>query len=76
MPPQNTFNGNKFEDYHYIYLERMIKWYAGRQGHDGNIHKMKIDWLSDMMQKQFYDEKEKLFLNKMVNQYNNKGEFN
>tara|TARA_B110000211_G_C13958925_1_gene499637 strand:+ start:86 stop:316 length:231 start_codon:yes stop_codon:yes gene_type:complete len=76
MPPQNTFNGNKLEDYHYIYLERMIKWYVGRQGHDGNIHKMKIDWLSDMMQKQFYDEKEKLFLNKMVNQYNNKGEFN
>jgi hypothetical protein len=50
----------------------LIKWYAGQQGHDGNIHQTKIDWLAGMMQKQFYDDTEKKFLNKMVNSYNNR----
>ena len=71
MPPQNKFNGNKFEDYHYIYLERLIKWYAT----DKVVHrnsKIKVEWLSGLMKEQFYDEHQRKFLNKMVKSYNNR----
>ncbi len=60
--------GNKFEDYQYQYLERLIKWYAK----DNGIHKIKVEWLSGMMKQQFYDDHQKRMLNKMVDKYNNR----
>ena len=54
MPPQNKFTGNKFEDYHYQYLEKLIKWYAtDKVVHRNN--KIKVEWLSGLMKEQFYD---------------------
>ena len=71
MPPQNKFTGNKFEDYHYQYLEKLIKWYAtDKVVHRNN--KIKVEWLSGLMKEQFYDEHQRKFLNKMVNSYNNR----
>lgn len=68
MPPKNKFIGNKFEDYHYQYLEKLIKWYA-----TGDIvHKIKVQWLSGLLKKQFYDDNQRKFLNRMVNSYNNR----
>ena len=58
--------GNKFEDYQYQYLERLIKWYAK----DSVANDIKIQWLSGMMKQQFYDDTQKKFLNKMVEKYN------
>jgi len=60
--------GNKFEDYQYRYLERLIKWYAK----DKIKNSIKVQWLSDMMKQQFYDDIQKKFLNKMVKSYNNR----
>ena len=60
--------GNKFEDYQYQYLERLIKWYAK----DSVANDIKIQWLSGMMKHQFYDDTQKKFLNKMVQKYNNR----
>jgi hypothetical protein len=61
-----TLNGNKFEDYQYQYLERLIKWYAK----DKIKNSIKVQWLSGMMKQQFYDDTQKKFLNKMVKSYN------
>lgn len=58
--------GNKFEDYQYQYLEKLIRWYAK----DKIKNKIKVDWLSGIMKQQFYDDHQKRMLNKMVNQYN------
>ena len=58
--------GNKFEDYQYQYLEKLIRWYAK----DKIKNNIKIDWLSGIMKQQFYDDHQKRMLNKMVNQYN------
>ena len=58
--------GNKFEDYQYQYLEKLIRWYAK----DKIKNKIKEDWLSGIMKQQFYDDHQKRMLNKMVNQYN------
>jgi len=60
--------GNKFEDYQYRYLERLIKFYAK----DSVANDIKIKWLSGMMKQQFYDDTQKKFLNKMVTSYNNR----
>ena len=60
--------GNKFEDYQYRYLERLIKFYAK----DSVANDIKIQWLSGMMKQQFYDNTQKKFLNKMVQKYNNR----
>ena len=60
--------GNKFEDYQYQYLERLMKWYAK----DNGIHKINVEWLSGMMKQQFYDDHQKRMLNKMVDKYNNR----
>mgnify|MGYP000849068952 len=68
MPPKNKFIGNKFEEYHYQYLEKLIQWYA-----NGDVqHKIKVQWLSGLMKQQFYDDTQRKFLNKMVNSYNNR----
>lgn len=61
--------GNKFEDEHYVYLERLIKWYAK----DSVKNDIKIKWLSGIMKQQIYDDHEKHMLNKMVKQYNERG---
>lgn len=58
--------GNKFEDYQYQYLEKLIRWYAK----DKIKNNIKVDWLSGIMKQQFYDDHQKRMLNKMVNQYN------
>tara|TARA_Y100000385_G_C12527510_1_gene398139 strand:- start:171 stop:365 length:195 start_codon:yes stop_codon:yes gene_type:complete len=57
---------NKFEEYQYNYLERLIKFYAK----DSVANDIKIKWLSGMMKQQFYDDTQKKFLNKMVQKYN------
>ena len=58
----------QFEDLHYNYIEKLIKWYAK----DNTSNSQKVNWLSDMMKKQFYNEIEKKYLNIMVRQYNDK----
>tara|TARA_Y100000389_G_scaffold181177_1_gene196564 strand:- start:348 stop:569 length:222 start_codon:yes stop_codon:yes gene_type:complete len=62
--------GNKFEDYQYQYLERLIKWYSGKNWK--GIQKIKVEWLSGLMKQQFYDDHQKRMLNKMVEQYNSR----
>ncbi len=57
---------NKFEEYQYNYLERLIKFYAK----DSVANDIKIKWLSGLMKRQFYDDSQKKFLNKMVQKYN------
>jgi len=61
--------GNKFEDEHYKYLERLIKWYAK----DSVKNSIKVEWLSGIMKQQIYDDHQKRMLNKMVKQYNERG---
>ena len=60
------YKGNKFEEYQYQYLEKLIRWYAK----DKIKNKIKVDWLAGMMKQQFYDDHQKRMLNKMVTKYN------
>ena len=61
--------GNKFEEEHYTYLERLVKWYAK----DSVKNSIKIKWSSGIMQQHIYADHEKQMLNKMVTQYNERG---
>ncbi len=59
----------QFKEYHYKSMEKLIKFFVKE---DKALHHTKIEWLSGMMKKQFYDSKEQIWLNKMRDKYNNK----
>jgi len=59
----------QFKEHHYKSMEKLIKFFVKE---DKSLHYTKIEWLSGMMKKQFYDSKEQTWLNKMRDKYNNK----
>ncbi len=47
----------QFEEHHYKSMEKLIKFFVKE---DKALHHTKIEWLSGMMKKQFYDSKEQI----------------